>query len=128
MLISGEVHTNEIPLGHIERPDFVELVVNQNIRPDRPDQDEAPQLTDDSWQLAELCWGKDPLSRPNIGTVCDTISRSLGKTLGQRTLKVSDALFLEGVPGSSPHTLHSSLSLDSHPNHLSSSNILRHHT
>jgi len=89
MLLFGEVHTNEIPLGHIEYSDFVELIVNQDIRPERPDGDEAPQLTDDSWQLAELCWKKDPVSRPNVGTVCDTMSRLLDNNPRQRVMKVN---------------------------------------
>ena len=89
MLLFGEVHTNEIPLGHIEYSDFIELVANQDIRPERPDGDEAPQLADDSWRLAELCWQRDPVSRPNIGIVCDTMSRLLDNNPRQQVMKVS---------------------------------------
>jgi hypothetical protein len=89
MFLFGEVHTNEIPLGHIEYSEFVELVANQNIRPERPHSDEAPQMTDDNWQLADFCWGRDPLSRPNIGTVCDTMSRLLDNSTRQQLMKVS---------------------------------------
>jgi hypothetical protein len=48
--------------------------VQENVRPERPDADEAPQLTDDVWELAERCWVKDPKARPGINTVCDIIS------------------------------------------------------
>jgi len=89
MLLFGEVHTNEIPLGHIEFSEFFKLVVNQDLRPECPDADEAPQLTDGNWQLAELCWKKDPLSRPNIGTVCDMMSHLLANNLGQWAMNVS---------------------------------------
>ena len=88
MLLFVEVHTNEIPLGHIEYSEFIELVVNQDVRPERPDDDEAPQLADDSWQLAGLCWQKDPVSRPNIGTVCDMMSRLLDNNPRQQAMKV----------------------------------------
>jgi len=75
MLVPGEIHTNEIPLGHVDYSEFIELVVNQDIRPERPESDEAPQMTDHSWQLAEDCWRKDPVSRPVVDTVCDRISK-----------------------------------------------------
>ena len=101
----GEVHTNKIPLSHIEYPEFIELVVNQNIRPERPDGDEAPQLTDDSWQLAELCWKKDPLSRPNIGTVRDMMSRLLDSNPNQRVMKVSALIPGKSSSALCPHAL-----------------------
>ena len=109
MSIFDEIHTNEVPLGHVEYSEFVEFVVNQDIRPERPDGDEAPQLTYDSWQLAELCWKKDPLSRPNVGTVCDTMSRLLDNGPGQQVMEVSDTLFL-GLPHSISYSIFLSVS------------------
>ena len=81
MLFPGEIHTNEIPLGHIQvkYSEFKKLVVNEDIRLERPESDEAPQMTDDIWQLAEDCWLKDPLSRPIINIVCDRISRFVNR-------------------------------------------------
>jgi hypothetical protein len=60
--------------------DFIELVVKQDLRPNRPEDEEAPQMTDDLWQLAETCWVKNPTARPNVNTVCDAISRELRDT------------------------------------------------
>jgi hypothetical protein len=74
-----EIHTNEIPLSQISYSDFVQLVVHQDIRPARPDEDEAPQMTDDIWQLAKQCWAKNPVARPNIKAVCTVISSLPGK-------------------------------------------------
>jgi hypothetical protein len=56
--------------------------VHEDVRPEQPDADEAPQLTDDVWQLAEQCWVKDPKARPDIKTVCDIISSSINGSAG----------------------------------------------
>ena len=90
MVLSGEIHTNEIPLGHVEHSNFIELVVDRNVRPERPDNDEAPQMTDETWQLAKDCWQKDPPSGPIIDSVCDRISRFTDNfsILSQRLTKV----------------------------------------
>jgi len=63
----------DIPLGHIDYDQFIQLVVNEDVRPERPDDDEALDMTDDLWSLAERCWVKDPLSRPSANIVCDDI-------------------------------------------------------
>jgi hypothetical protein len=61
-------------LGHIISPvELRELVVNQNVRPERPENDEAPQLTDEVWQLMQRSWDGDALSRPTSVTLCDDI-------------------------------------------------------
>src|SRR6202451_2161312 len=68
---------DEIPLGHISYADFFELVVRQDVRPERPDYEDAPQLSDAVWELAERCWVKDPKLRPTASAVCDTLSHLL---------------------------------------------------
>lgn len=65
---------NEIPLGHIAHGDFIELVVKQDVRPERPDNEDIPVLTDAIWDLAEKCWIKDSQMRPIASTLCDLIS------------------------------------------------------
>jgi hypothetical protein len=71
-----QVQTNEIPLSSfsvVSHADFMELVDRRDIRPQRPNIDEAPQMTDVLWRLAENCWAKSPTARPNAKVVCDTI-------------------------------------------------------
>ena len=68
---------DEIPLGHLNSSSFVELVVQQYVRPERPDHEDAPQLSDEAWDLAEKCWVKNPPSRPTANTVCDILSHVL---------------------------------------------------
>lgn len=72
-----QIYTNDIPLGHVDPAEFTLLVCHENVRPDRPYEDEAPQLTDAVWHLAEDCWAKNPTSRPSANAVCDTVSTFL---------------------------------------------------
>jgi hypothetical protein len=58
-----------IPFG-----DFIELVFKLGVRPDRPDEDEGRQMSDDIWALAERCWAKDPKARPTATQIHDTIN------------------------------------------------------
>ena len=73
-----QIYTNETPFAEMNYSDFVELVARQDVRPERPEEDEVPQLSDEVWELAENCWVKDPRKRPKAADICDTISRLLG--------------------------------------------------
>jgi serine/threonine protein kinase len=72
-----KIHTNEVPLGLISPSDFINSVINRNVRPERPNLREAPQLSDTIWSLAQQCWVKHPHMRPNINTVCETLQSKL---------------------------------------------------
>lgn len=76
-LCYDEIYTTKTPLGHIAHGDFLELVVGQDVRPDRPNADESPKLCDDVWNLALRCWVKDPRLRPTADCICETISHLL---------------------------------------------------
>ena len=67
------------PLGHIPVTDFVHLVVDRNVRPERPPEDDVQcqGLSDDLWRIAERCWVKEPNDRPNVTTLCDEMERCL---------------------------------------------------
>ena len=60
-------------MGHITPAELRDLVVQQHVRPERPDNGQAYQLTDDVWQLVEHCWVHNPLKRPTIDAICDDI-------------------------------------------------------
>jgi hypothetical protein len=68
-----KIHTNEISFGHRTYSEMLALVVDRNVRPERPDEAEAPQLTDDTWQLAGRYWVEEPCARPTIDDVCKTM-------------------------------------------------------
>lgn len=68
-----KIFTDEIPLGHVNYGDFIELVTKQEVRPQRPDQ--AHDLSNPIWGLAKQCWVKDPKERPTAIAVSDVIAQ-----------------------------------------------------
>lgn len=117
----------EIPLGNIDHFQFIELVARNDVRPERPDDEDdegsTPQLTDAVWELAEQCWVKDPKQRPTAGALCDTIIQ----LLESQDIKPAQELSPVNVPISpggsldSPRALPTSNSTSTSP---TSSNIL----
>ncbi|KAF9055624.1 kinase-like domain-containing protein [Panaeolus papilionaceus] len=77
-----EIYTDEIPLGHLHPATLREVVVNINTRPDRPDETEAPTLTDDVWRLATECWAANPSFRPAAPIICDRLQKLYSSTQG----------------------------------------------
>ncbi|KAJ6489898.1 kinase-like domain-containing protein, partial [Mycena sanguinolenta] len=55
-----ELYTDEYPLGTISYGDFIELVFRIGVRPERPEEDECPRMTDGIWDLSERCWNTTP--------------------------------------------------------------------
>jgi len=66
-----EIFVHETPLSELIFSAFVELVVRQDVRPGRPDDEDAPQLSDAIWELAEDCWARVPKDRLTASAVCD---------------------------------------------------------
>ncbi|KAK7008148.1 kinase-like protein [Favolaschia claudopus] len=69
-----ELFMDEIPLSAIPYSDFIELVFKFGTRPQRPDPDDCPRMTDDIWNLAVRCWDKDPHVRPTARQIHDNIN------------------------------------------------------
>ncbi|KAJ6478345.1 kinase-like protein, partial [Mycena sanguinolenta] len=63
------LYTDEIPYSNLAYGDFVDLVFLRGLRPDRPDTDDSPKLTDRLWKLAERCWVQDPKARPTAPAI-----------------------------------------------------------
>lgn len=114
-LITYQIYTNEIPLGHIEPGDFTQLVARDDVRPERPFEDEAPQMTDLLWNLAEQCWVKSFTSRPNANGVCDAISTFLNTVI--RPKPVPDSPINARVSSTTPSYSPIELPLPSQPRH-----------
>lgn len=68
---------DEVPLGSLDYAGFIDLVVEKNMRPGRPDEEDVPRLSDEIWELAEHCWMKDARKRPTAKAVSDIISQLL---------------------------------------------------
>lgn len=70
-----------MPFAGVSSVDFIELVVKQDIRPERPYEENAPDLTDEIWKLAEYLWAKDVTKRPTSNIICERLSRLLATTV-----------------------------------------------
>ncbi|KAJ7777191.1 kinase-like domain-containing protein [Mycena metata] len=68
-----ELYTDEIPLTAVPYGDFIELVFQIGVRPERPEEDESPRMNDGIWDLAERCWDRDPKARPTARQIHDTL-------------------------------------------------------
>jgi WD40 repeat protein len=68
---------------------LLDLIVERNVRPERPDHEDAPQLLDAIWQVVEQCWVKDPKCRPTASTVCDSLLCLLDTTAITPSLALS---------------------------------------
>ncbi|KAL0961021.1 hypothetical protein HGRIS_006013 [Hohenbuehelia grisea] len=64
-----EMTTGRRPFSHRSSHIPVVLDVIRGKRPRRPTLAEAPQMTDDLWELVTSCWAQDPESRPLISEV-----------------------------------------------------------
>jgi hypothetical protein len=67
-------------MGQIIAADLLHLVTKEQLRPDRPDDGDGPQMVDQVWELAEWCWKSDSQQRPTAGAVCDVIAPLLALT------------------------------------------------
>jgi WD40 repeat protein len=68
-------------LGELSFSESVELVVERGVQPERPDDEDAPYLSDAIWELATKCWVKEPKHRPTASTVCDSLSHMSDTTV-----------------------------------------------
>lgn len=78
--LDAQIYTGEIPLSEVAAQDFLLLVGDQNVRPKRPTKEEASQLTDSIWKLADMCWQGQASKRPDatyIGRVLEGIKQTL---------------------------------------------------
>ncbi|KAF8179660.1 kinase-like domain-containing protein [Pholiota molesta] len=71
-----EMYTGEVPLSHVHPVRLQEQVIN-GTRPQKPEEYEAPQLTNGIWAIAEACWAKAPGSRPMAEALCRDIKLAL---------------------------------------------------
>ena len=112
-------------MSGIDYAKFTEQVARQDVRPTRPDDKDAPQLSDTVWELAKRCWVKEPDCRPIATVVYDALSHILRSTTAQAALIPSHiSVIVPPPPTPPPHAPvepypHRSLSL---PSNL----ILRH--
>jgi hypothetical protein len=74
--------------------------VRQDLRPERPDEEDAPQLTDAIWEITEKCWVKNPNNRPTAKAVCDMIVPLLDTTTVTSSTSVCTSHQIQSMPKS----------------------------
>ncbi|KAF8887344.1 kinase-like domain-containing protein [Infundibulicybe gibba] len=99
-----EIFVAEVPLGHLAYTDFVDLVVGKNVRPEKPDEEDAPDLSDELWALAEACWVKAARERPDAVTVCDEMTRCWSINQGSARATIEASSPTRSVPPASYST------------------------
>lgn len=58
----------EIPWVSVSISQLPSLVI-QNIRPDQPDEEDCPDMTDEIWSIITQCWANNPKERPGADAV-----------------------------------------------------------
>ena len=61
--------TGAPPFANRQKPEVAFHVVLEGKRPPRPNNSEILGITDEIWNLLELCWAKDASSRPEVSRV-----------------------------------------------------------
>lgn len=84
-----------MPLSHIRYFDFIELVVYNGVRPGRPDNEDAPHLSDPIWEIVTQCWVKDARERPTASFVSDGISQMLEASVDDQVVAASQVFYLQ---------------------------------
>jgi len=70
-----EVLTNRLPFYEIWNDAAVVLRVTKGFRPTRPPLDQAPELSNEIWEVMESCWNSNPIERPSVNQVAERLSR-----------------------------------------------------
>uniref|UniRef100_A0A8H7Y9N2 Protein kinase domain-containing protein n=1 Tax=Psilocybe cubensis TaxID=181762 RepID=A0A8H7Y9N2_PSICU len=83
-----EIYTGEIPFGHLSPQLIPKLVAKRRIRPERPEHEEAPYLSDDIWNVAQHCWSHSPADRPLAITLSETLTVLLHTTRNRPQVSV----------------------------------------
>jgi WD40 repeat protein len=89
-------------LSGIDYAEFTEQVARQDVRPKRPDDKVAPQLSDTAWELAKRCWVKEPECRPIATVVYDALTYILSSTTTQPALIPSHTPVIVPPPSTPP--------------------------
>ncbi|KAG6806995.1 hypothetical protein H0H92_009208, partial [Tricholoma furcatifolium] len=78
----SQVFAGEQPFAGIFNPSLIASKVLEGHRPKRPDNSPSWNpggLTDDLWAMIEGCWKADPVERPTIDAVIQSLERALRK-------------------------------------------------
>ena len=73
-MLTLEIFTDNVPFSHISNEAFIPLVIRDGPLPARPEQKATIRgLNDALWNLLNQCWQRDPISRPSMSAIRETI-------------------------------------------------------
>jgi len=75
-----EIFTGNVPFQEFHNEPSVIIKVMRGERPKRPEREHAPGLSDQLWDLAQMCWHQDRSKRPTIFFVLDSLEVILDST------------------------------------------------
>ncbi|KAJ7020727.1 hypothetical protein C8F04DRAFT_1013931 [Mycena alexandri] len=70
-----EIFTSKAPWGILSEKQIFRLLVRQDSRPDRPDEDFG--LTDHIWGIMEKCWQRDSRQRPTFDALIQLLQSNI---------------------------------------------------
>ncbi|KAJ7034625.1 kinase-like domain-containing protein [Mycena alexandri] len=68
-MLAYEMHTRSRPFHNTGFSAAVIMLVAEGHRPTRPSEEQSPQLTDELWDVIQLCWKQDWRERPTMPVV-----------------------------------------------------------
>ncbi|OCH93310.1 kinase-like protein [Obba rivulosa] len=77
-LTMWEMFTCQVPFYGTNNIHKLTCLIVDGARPQRPLQAKAAGLSDDMWNLIEMCWQKDRTKRPNIPYVLEALKQAHG--------------------------------------------------
>ena len=84
-----QVLTGAPPFAGQQGPEFACQVTLEGKRPPRPNSSETLGITDEIWDLLELCWTEDVSSRPEVNHVVGCLERA---EKHEKAQKIADEL------------------------------------
>jgi hypothetical protein len=80
MLFRIQIHTGQRPFRSIPDGLSVYDLVEQGIRPERPDASSRISMPDNIWHIVQKCWKQEASERPSFGDVVADLQTSEGST------------------------------------------------
>jgi hypothetical protein len=80
MLFRMQIHTGQHPFRNVPGGLSVYGLIEQGIRPERPDASSRIPMQDNIWHLVQKCWKQEASERPSFGDVVADLQTSDGST------------------------------------------------
>ncbi|KAJ6602491.1 hypothetical protein DFH09DRAFT_1124971 [Mycena vulgaris] len=85
-----EIFTSKAPWGILSEKQIFRLVVRQDSRPDRPDEDFG--ITDHIWGIMEECWHRESRLRPTFDILVQLLQNNVGRRIQPQSRSSSSSI------------------------------------